>query len=469
MFDWFGSGEVAQSDAHPWGTDNINMPIPTEFALRLRENNFDNPLARKYKNFLAFKTFRIIPVIVNSMPESYQNLIIVKSVLKSQPNVKIVGNRLRYVLLSQVDLVAFWRYHNFITDFKAGKTTMDKFDCHDIPNYGFCKDKLMLFDFVGTTEEIELSDQVINAAEKITEERPYQVLTYYDALFKLMRGGYTIEQSDFNVYADHANILNEIAISDKRFVVVPISVHMFTGNHAISFIVDNEAKRIYFLDSNGFEMDYITITEIALPDKFKDYARIPVLKSDQYPRGMFQAITEDSFCQTWNIFNMSLVVSNAARLNDVNDINEVFTEIIDHVKPICGYVGITDAVRLQLILLEFMFYIYCEHETDIRNFFNNLVNNNHMCTIGIDEIAEDIDRIVGKISDEERNYQIRKEQAEYAKICNGILKEIINRYRYNEDTGIYINNEFANIATVPDNMTPREYIEKVILGSSLNG
>jgi hypothetical protein len=58
---------VNKNDEHPWGLKDVVMPIPLDFAVKLR-NNTDNMLSA-YRQFIYYRIFQSIPVFIQNNKE----------------------------------------------------------------------------------------------------------------------------------------------------------------------------------------------------------------------------------------------------------------------------------------------------------------------------------------------------------------------------------------------------------------
>ena len=432
-----------RSDDYPWGLKNINMPIPLDFARKLR-NNTDG-LQDEYRKFIVNRVYQMIPTYINQnkrtvykkfRPVANNNRICLVQwdVMSNRAGLgngdirELLTPKSQYDRLPDLhcfkqlfynpnilanltndekdDIVKQIRFPCWFTDNKyvaaiissEAASNYTKFDATDAINAYNQNNQQLLNDL--------LINQNTNASFKDTRDD-----------IRMMDEKYWDPMIQLNVSYNAAKIQQ---INNKRVLrnlikgrnIINVSYMLYNpyqaGSHATSVIIDTIKKIVYILDSNGVGAEQQTVFyyfKDQLNWKDGEYKIVPIMpySPTETPRA-FQAISSGGFCQTWNIFNQELVM-----LNDVGvDINKtIYDEILSHVDPILGDVtGMSVQVKLTLILLEFMFYIFdcCKYEflSWIKDMDDiDVAYSNYMTTDTYwNEFDDDVCESLSKISDD---------------------------------------------------------------------
>lgn len=479
LFKIVGGGEVPQSDEYPWGTDAVSMPIPLKFAQSLRENNFNNPLADQYKKFLGYKVFRLIPFYINHSNDDVLGHIL-KDIAQEQ-NAVVNPEKLYFIKLTKGEIKIFFLYRKMLNLYKESDDENDKSSILISIQTSFSKifpvlktNPLLWIDVLDTIEEI---DQMILIREYLSKNEECVFIEGNLAFTKLTNDNSDnrVSIDDFDV-GNNKNKIKSLNSLKNSIIIVKIAIHSITAGHATNMVIDNDKKRIYFSDSNGFDKCNGGLAFIKLSDKFDNYNRQLIMSSEFCPRGMFQGVSENQFCQTWSLFDSLLVVLNRNKLRNINDVNEIFTEVLDITKPVCYYKNsLSDIRRLSLILLEFMFYIYILRKKEFLDFlsdkneYNKLTYELKKKTITLymlDEL-ESLNKDITDLSDDEydKMSKIVKDKVETEIGKNKHDWEVIfQTYTYHEDVDSYISNEITDIKFDSENKTVYEYISLIVDG-----
>lgn len=470
-----GGREVERSDQYPWGTDRVVMPIPIDFAHKLRQNNFNNELANSYKRFLGFKVYRLIPAYINFDLANETSQFALNTLVKNLPDVEVVSTKVMYMQLNQSRLQFIDSYINYIRWHTEGINVSGMIS-NLFPFFkGLTKNPLKLLSVIDTPELREFHKYINKLIDNIREINK-RVDGGYSCIYVKSRRIFSklfldisadIRVEDFTVDEVIINSFGENYSS--HYVIKPISIMSMYGMHANSIVINNHKKTIYFLDSNGIDECGRSIIDIELPNKYNDYKRFPVMTTEYCPRGMFQTISDNEFCQTWNLFNILLSILNNDTLRDINDINSIFTDVIDHVKPVCVYDdNMSDSIRLTLIILEFMFYIYHNQKDKIHHF----IKNHEALKLDYSQL----NAIRNKIYKHREKYEdpdfgkdnledIAIVEREQMKLIAEAQNKLVNGYEYNQDVDSYVLKEFRDdIPQFDKTATVQDYLESILDG-----
>lgn len=358
-----GGDHVEQSDEYPWGTNVVLGPFSIEFAKKLRGNGFNNLVAEEYKKFLSHKIFKIVPSFIVETRMNWLSEIIKgdhpkRDISIIEMNEKMINEFINY----RKNLLLIKKYSES-EEAKTQRMLIETFSGNS-SWMGLRKRPLMWLNVVGTDVEEKFYKTFLNELniKKDLATRDYYYAKLTGVLAKLVgiiENG-DIEETDFKDDSG-MGLLNE-----KDYDYASLAVKKIEGSHQLAMVIDHGKKYVYFIDSNGFNYDTSKIINIVLPERLSGYKKIAVASGRSCPKGMFQSISRDQFCQTWGVFLISLTTMNIHNLDDVNDINELFKKVVDEIKPICYYNSkMTDHVRLSLIIIEFMFYIFHTKKDDI--------------------------------------------------------------------------------------------------------
>jgi len=479
-------GEIPQSDKHPWGTDTAIMPIPLEFAQKLRANNFDNKLADQYKRFLGYKVFRLVPVFINlndgQLPYILNDLAV-------KNNVKVLPYKLYYDKIQAHQIEVFTKYRSNMKMYKNLDEYKKQNMINTISNYysgnviPILKTKpLFWLNVLGTPEELEFSNRILEKQNNdcifIDRSVASSFITNIFGTIGIGNGDITIE--DFTPIHDNKKTLDLLENMTDNIIIIEINISMVYGAHAVNMIVDNFKKKIYFADSNGFDRCDINLVNIKLPNKFNDYTRYPIMANEYCPSKMFQGVTNDQFCQTWSLFNILITILNRDKIKNINDIDAVFNKVIDIAKPICYYKeSMSDIVRLSLLVLEFMFYIYTIRKQDFNKFLKDntstdkemMKKENKYVSKEFSKLCEENTKDMQTMTKEQIEKTLslfmRSAKAKASIKMQNIRhnwEEMINKFTYDPNIDSFINKEITDIEFDNDGNTIYDYIEMIYSG-----
>ena len=392
-----GAAEVPVSFKHPWGVNgNIKMNIPLDFANDMRKDG--TALNTEYKNFLAHKTYELIPDFINNSKkfrESYHKFAenTLKNVLRQSTNVVVEPKILlvkmpSHMLRSLNDKIQDQKYinnsiHDAVQDTIKLTRLKDLYDRFLIEKMKliFNIDSINLYRYPNLLDD-HMHDIMKDVHGDITySSSPYLLyaVTYggipktnkqivnpdghtWESYIKLREDISNYEpRSEYNhIFFNKSNlemqldsntmltlktrigpvedILNRTS-ARQGITLIPLGWISLGGGHATTLIVDSLSKVIYITDSSGVDIEAMSIEYfLKKNNRFHDYKMIPIMPQANGPG--FQEISQDAFCQTWTLFIGTLVVINHLNVDiigakDLNDL--VFTEIIKYAKPLVGY------------------------------------------------------------------------------------------------------------------------------------
>ena len=390
---------IERSDECPWGIKDINMPIPIYFARNLRNNT--NGLQDEYRKFIANRIYRLLPlfinrnehIVFNRVGHATNNNDVIRLVKwDTASNMQYLGNGDMIGLLTKKDkyrrLVDIHGFDllPYVPNILDNLSSVEKIEIINQIQYPcwFTDNKYVaaiivaestakigMFDATNAINAYNsgnfgLLDQLLND-QLVTftfEDNQLEPVSVDDPSYKQYMSTYLIKHFcglTIEYEKNNRRILDNL-IHGRNIINISyvINTPCAKASHAVSVIVDTIKKLIYILDSNGVgicEQNIYYYFKKQLNWRDDEYVIVPISPYKYYetPRA-FQAISRGDFCQTWNIFNRELVM-----LNDVGvDINKtIYEEILSHADPIIGDVnGMTTQVKITLIMLEFMFYIF---------------------------------------------------------------------------------------------------------------
>lgn len=440
---------IERSDAYPWGLKGINMPIPVEFAVKLR-NNIDG-LQDKYRKFITNRMYQTMPPFINrnekivyELLNAFQDKLFINLVKWNQStNHNGSGNgdirnllekKSPYKRLFDVHLLKeLFYYPNILANMPDNKKEKIYKECEfpcfftDMPevvsiitneaiseNPSFNVNQLIEENNEGNFELfdklLEEQDNALgmsdfynskSSLEKTTERQQLLELNLEKELKQFDRKERLIvayEQACKDSYKNFKTLKQLIPGRNIINVSYRVSNSYQSGSHIITVIIDTIKKNCYILDSNGVSNCGINVFKyfkLKLGWKDDKYTLIPVMyhNENQTPKG-FQHISTGGFCQTWNIFNQELVL-----LNDVGvDINKtIYDEILNFTDPILGDVK-NKQVKITLILLEFMFYVYNICKPDYEEWIDRLNDKDwhYKNYLNSDEYYEEFNNLIEK-------------------------------------------------------------------------
>lgn len=405
----YGSGEIPISFKYPWGIGGrIKMNIPLDFANNLRKEG--SKLNDEYKNFLAHRTYELIPEFINSYPlfDSKYNKFL------SDTIIPIVGNHEINVLgllhMYQIDDDRTRIITQYIGLIKDHKSLMNFIIENKIRSLYF--NPFGLIPHINKLREIlklQFTDEPLMYFIRYDDNQPYNPIgdnmTWEEYvsfrknkdILNQVRPAILNTTNTFNgKYLEYLTVQEEHFINNKKILrsienmtgisILPIHLSYFRGGHAITLIIDHNKKTVCITDSNGVDDQLVNIKQYFINhDVLLDYSFIPIMRETNGPS--FQTITRNDFCQTWTIFITLLTVINSVdvRATDLTDL--VFNEILEYAKPLVGYdvstIKMTKGAKLGFILIEFMFYLYKYFKNDFQQFYLNEYLS--MKTFSIDE------------------------------------------------------------------------------------
>jgi hypothetical protein len=341
---------VERSDEYPWGLKGINMPIPIDFARKLR-NNVDN-LQDDYRKFIVNRTYQIMPafidfhnkIVYNALHmEDYPTLELVKW-NQNDSTKNLLGNGDINNLLEPIKGVGHLPsvhgfknlfYYPRILSTLPDSTKLDikqviKANCWftDIPE--ICA--VMSWEYKSLGLEFNMYEankayfdgnlELYN--EILSEQDNFSEFPYERSDDEVLNELYIKYSKAIDTRKNNHKILSNLSQGRNVINVGYLQYNPYNaGNHATSVIIDTIKKNVYILDSNGVGDCGLNMFHY-FKDHFNwkdgEYSLIPVMhyKENETPRA-FQAISRGGFCQTWNIFSQQLVL-----LNDVGiDINKI--------------------------------------------------------------------------------------------------------------------------------------------------
>lgn len=378
---------IVKSDEYPWGLKDIIMPIPIEFARKLRN---DPATQKAYREFVYDKTYQLVVKFI----QYERDLVYKKFYSEEIPDIDLVKLNMDTVHLN---------IPRMINPYDNDREKISPFSVHGgmfyFPNLlntapVEIRQKIGAYynDIRRNGHTCMFTDDPLLHAIVLTEKD--QTYPYHedneqiDAFtFSDMVGGNT----DFNPSKDasraimrvvtayrvgleikskNQKILKNILSNTRQLVSVGwTSVY---GTHDTSVIMDttDDIGKFYVLDSNGVDNCAEGIFNYfadVMGWHISGFDIIPIMpfKPDETPRA-FQTISRGGFCQTWNIFSQQLIIKNKFK----DDINKfVYDEVLNYAEPIISAKVSDDArlvqnINISLILLEFMFYIYYELARD---------------------------------------------------------------------------------------------------------
>lgn len=420
-----GGGEVPVSFKYPWGI-NVDMNIPLKFANDMRTEG--SVLNKEYKRFIAHRVYELIPGFINvsqQFKDKYPKFIM---------DLMNINNKVGVIKNNQIKVARI----QFIGHFKMLLEWCYQLKHND--NKPLCLSKIIHFSAISEIPILylypfylnDIIDELIPYFQRINFYDENTVFTDNEYIMSIMQFSDSIDlyididtSSDipsvnwdkyftlrkekslqfiekhgiykFNPYILDLNKrldLNEI--EDNRLAklnndtifnnlqglnIISISVKYFERtSHAISVIIDMDRKQIYIADSDGISLDDLNLIKFLKKNgRFDNFIIIPIMPQTNGPG--FQSITKDEFCQTWTIYISTLIILNHINphvYTETTDLNmEVFNEILQYAKPLVGYeANMTKGVKLGLLLIEFMFYIYKYFDEEFKQFCRDFIIDN---------------------------------------------------------------------------------------------
>jgi hypothetical protein len=507
-----GADEVPISDQHPWGVNgNIKMPIPLDFANEMRKDG--TPLNKEYKAFLLYKTYEFIPFFIVGYPlfneklpkfltdtikkirtDSTENIFLENSAKIGKINSDTllrIWNANNYDML---DNMKYYYYHDIQMLFQFPNLLKNEYHKH---RYIFFEKPSRGDETTYTIDPIEFSlivNKRLDTDDKLFTyfERNSQKLkpTNYSSWdeYKAER----IKTSSFNktrqpsdiLYFDENKIINnddtewvrkdlyetdetfkKIALRNEGITILPLrTFSMHTGFHAITLIFYHKQKYIYITDSYGADIVTDDIRHfITKQYGFDGYKFLTIMPIKNGPG--FQTIAVDVFCQTWTIFITLLVLLNSINIDTVGhtpeDINNlVFNEIIKYAKPLVGYDEIKEnnlsseekmlpGVKLALILIEFMFYVYKSMNMDFSVWMTYTTNKlKEKEKNEYDDYVEAANDILQTNTSEYSEEDVLEKVKELTKGNLSIELDKLRHARYSESTKTYVSKISSDVKPI---------------------
>ena len=509
---FLGGVEVPVTDQHPWGVNNgIKMMIPLEFANRMRKEG--DPLNTEYKNFLAHRTYELVPYFINlfkQVPDFNKEYVTFLEKLINNHGVKVqvenlvklarISNSTISILFSISQLRKLdpknkeWQFQQMKLVYNAGIPILYKFPNYLDSEIGDIKytenDRgavtftnnpyLLSFIYLRKLTERQMIDpNKFNNWEEYEQKRnkimhvyprPQDSPHYLDLDRRINQDDIKVSVSD-TIYSN--TILAEVNKRENCITVIPISLYYWDGgSHAITVIINSYSKTIYLTDSNGMNEYNAQIESFLRRDgKFSDYKVIAIMPPSSCPNA-FQSISQDEFCQTWTFLISNLVILNGFDITQ--DINEtVFNEIIDYAKPLVGYYeGMNPRSKLGLIIIEFMFYMYKTFRSWFELITGSLAKINEKLEIDIEqddwedalEQAEQDEEIKSLNPDDPQySHKLYKKAEQYLiDEASGKIANAMKSYKYSDDVGMEIKKITENVNV--NNYTSFELVKAIITG-----
>jgi hypothetical protein len=394
---------VNKSDEYPWGVKDINMPIPIEFARKLRN---DMRVQEEYRRFIHSKEFRYFPTFINENRDKLlKKLYNEKEVLKIQI-VKFDING--QILHLPTVLNPYTNIQDRIEPFTSGgmmylphvlntapvglrQTIFDNmnqcikmgYKCYftDIPllhaaimTHRIGKKPDVLDNDISGLIDIQLADYTFD--DTLTDKyNDKNVVLVFNNAFK----------AAMSIWDKNYTVLQKIDTITGRYCV-DVAWHSIHGGHVTTVIMDNDERKFYVLDSNGVDECATGIYQYfvqALNFDPTHYTVVPIMpyKYRTTPRS-FQHISSNAFCQTWNLFSRLLLIKNSFS-TDVNTF--IYDKVIAHAEPIFAASSHSIQINLTLICLEFMFWI--RHDV-FKNKFDNWLRIKQIYNVGYSKFME---------------------------------------------------------------------------------
>lgn len=367
-----GGNHVEQSDEYPWGTDVTLGPFSLYFAKKLRANNFRNPVAEEYKIFLEYKKFKIVPLFISETKLDWLSEIIKGRYPKQDIGIVEMDDKMLNEFIKYRTDMLYIKQNQGMSD-AENKLMLIKAFSNNSPWIGLRKNPLMWLNVVGTEAEKKFYESFLK--EMFGDKKRVAVRTdgyYYTRMciaFAKLTGIIEIGDVEETDFKDDSGMN---MLFEKQYDYALLAIKKVDSIHQIFMKIDHNNKNLYYIDSNGFNYDTSKIVNLVLPEGLSDYKKDVVAVNGVCPKGMFQSISRNAFCQTWAVFLISLTTMNTDKLNDINDINELFKKVIDELKPVCYYnENMTDRVKLSLIIIEYMFYIFYTRKNEFINWLKN--------------------------------------------------------------------------------------------------
>jgi len=500
-----GADEVPVSDLHPWGVNgNIKMPIPLGFANQMRKDGTE--LNSAYKNFIAHKTYEIIPSFINlstEFPELYPGFVqatlgilgqkvpvIVEPAVKTvkissfplnlllqtidQQNVaETRGLPLDDILLTKMWVIndkfslILYKYPNYVNDVADNivnevHTSIDPVKYMEDITFSNSPYLFNIVDVKGDKKKRKLKRLMLDPLKFKSWDAYIEMRKYKSALNKNRPRNDPIYFADDNLKVRTPNeavdfwnietlkgneILERCNTRQNAITLLPVDWVSDYGAHATTVIIDHINRIIYLTDSNGVNseakyMEYF----LKKNNRFQNYTVMPIMPQENGPG--FQGISEDSFCQTWTLFIGMLVILN--HLNgDSKDLNTVvFNEIIKYAKPLVGYEeNMSPGVKLGLIVIEYMFYLYNYMEGGIKTYYSPIIQGVKNAVANDIRDDEDMDFYIYNqitVNEEEDPYEWEQQYQELKKEYKRTRKQaemdkISRIYKYSDNVKLIIN------------------------------